>query len=65
VGGWRKLHNEELHKLYGSPDFIGVIKSGRMTWTGHVARMEAMRNAYSIFVEKPGGERPLGRPRRK
>jgi hypothetical protein len=39
VGGWRKLHNEELHNLYSSPNIIRTIKSGRMRWTEHLARM--------------------------
>jgi hypothetical protein len=59
-----RLHNEELHNLYASPDIITVIKSRRMRWVGHVARMEEMRNAY-ILVGKPEGKRPLGRPRRR
>jgi hypothetical protein len=45
TGGWRKMHNEELHDLYSSPSIIGIIKSGRMRWAGHVARMEE-RNTY-------------------
>jgi hypothetical protein len=47
-----KLNNEELHKLYSSPDIIKEIKSRRMRWTGHVARMDKMRNAYNIFARK-------------
>jgi len=50
VGGWRRLHIEELHKLYPRPYFVRVIKSMRMRWTGHVAQMEEMRNAYKILV---------------
>jgi hypothetical protein len=64
TGGWRKLHNEELHNLYSSPSIIRTIKSRRMRLTGHVARIEAKRNAYRIFVGKPEGKRSLGRPRR-
>jgi hypothetical protein len=50
TGGWRKLHNEELHNLYSSPNSIRMIKSRRMRWLGHVACMEEMRNAYRILV---------------
>jgi hypothetical protein len=65
TGGWRKLHNEELYNLYSSPSIIRMIKSRRMRWAGHVARMGDKRNAYRIFVGKPKGTRPLGRPRRR
>jgi hypothetical protein len=54
TGGWRKLHNEELHNLYSSP--IRTIKSRRMRWAGHVALMGAKRNAYRILVGKPEGK---------
>jgi hypothetical protein len=64
AGGWRKLHNEELHNLYTSPNIIRMIISITMRWTGNVARMGAKRNAYRIFVGKPEGKRSLGRPRR-
>jgi hypothetical protein len=50
VGGWRRLHNEELHNLYGSPSVITVIKSRRMRWAGHAVRMGEMRLAYTILV---------------
>jgi hypothetical protein len=63
AGGWRTLHNEELHNLHTSPDIIRVIKSRRMRWAGHVAREGEMRNTYNILVGKPEGRRPLGRPR--
>jgi hypothetical protein len=58
-----KLHNKELHDSYFSPSIIRIIKSRRMRWAGHVARMGEKRNAYRLLVEKPKGKRPLGRPR--
>jgi hypothetical protein len=64
TGGWRKLHNEELHRLFSSLSIVRVIKSRRMRWAWHVARMGELRGAYNIFVERPEGRRPLGRPRR-
>jgi hypothetical protein len=63
TGGWRKLHNEELRVLYSSPSIIRIIKSRRMRWAGHVARMGVKRNACRLLVGKPEGKRPLGRPR--
>jgi hypothetical protein len=63
TGGWRKLHNEELHNLYSSPSIIRIIKSRRMWWAGNVARMGEKRNVYKLLVGKPEGKRPLGRPR--
>jgi hypothetical protein len=65
TGEWRKLHNRELHNLYSSPDIIRQIKSRRMRWAGHVARMGEGRNEYRVLVGKPEGKRPLGRPRRR
>jgi len=65
TGEWRTLHNEELHRLYNSPDIINVIKSRRLRWAGHVARMSEDRTAYKILIGKPNGKRPLGRPRRR
>jgi hypothetical protein len=53
TGDWRKLHNEELHNLYSSPNIIKMIKSMRMGWAGHVARMGETRNACRILVGKP------------
>jgi hypothetical protein len=55
---WRKLHNEELHNLYASP--IRIMKSRRMRWAGHVARMREKRNVYRLLVGKPEGNRPQG-----
>jgi hypothetical protein len=54
IGGWRKLHNEELHNLYCSPSIIIIIKSRRMRWAGHVARMGEKRYAYWNFGGKAG-----------
>jgi hypothetical protein len=65
MGVWRKLHSEELHNLCFSPSIIRMIKSRRMGWAGHVARMEVRRNAYRILVGKPDGKRSLGRPRHR
>jgi hypothetical protein len=65
TGEWRRLHNEELHDLYSSPNIIRVIKSRRMRWARHVARMGEKRDAYGILVGRPEGRRPLGRPRRR
>jgi hypothetical protein len=59
TGGWRKLHNDDLHNSYSSPSII------RMKWTGQVARMGEKRNAYRILVGKPEGKSPLGRPWRR
>jgi hypothetical protein len=56
---------EQLHNLYSSPSIIGMIKSRRMRWAGHVARMMEKRNAYRILVGNPEGKRPQGRPRRR
>jgi len=65
TGEWRKLHNEELNDLYCSPNIVRVIKSLRMRWAGHVARMEERRGVYRVLVGKPEGKRALGRPRRR
>jgi hypothetical protein len=65
TGDWRKLHNEELHNLYSSPNIIIIIKSRRMRWTGHVARIGEKKNAYTILVGKSEVKRQLGRPRRR
>jgi hypothetical protein len=63
TGEWRKLHNEEFHNLYSSPDIIRQVKSKRMRWAGHVACMGEERKVYKVLVGKPKGKRPLGRPR--
>ncbi|KAJ4444042.1 hypothetical protein ANN_05831 [Periplaneta americana] len=65
TGEWRKLHNAELHALYSSPDIIWNIKSRRLRWAGHVARMGEFRNAYRVLVGRPEGKIPLGRPRHR
>jgi hypothetical protein len=65
TGEWRKLHNEELHILYSSPNIIRQIKSRRMRWAGNVIRMGEERNMYRILMEKPEGKRSLGRQRRR
>jgi hypothetical protein len=64
-GSWRKLHNDELHSLYSSPNIVRVIKSRRMRWAGHVACMGEGRGVYRVLVGRPKGKRPLGRPRHK
>jgi hypothetical protein len=63
TGGWRKLHNNELHDLHSSPSIIRIIKSRRMRSAGHVAQMREKRNVYGLLVGKPEGKRPLGRRR--
>ena len=65
TGQSRRLHNEELNDLYCSPNIVRMIKSRRMRWAGHVARMGVERGAYRVLVGKPEGKRPLGRPRRR
>jgi hypothetical protein len=57
--GWRKLHNEELRDFYSLPSIIRKMKSRRMRWVEHVARMEEKRNVYRLLVEKPKGKSPL------
>jgi hypothetical protein len=62
TGEWRRLHKKELYALYFSPNIIRVIKSRRLRWAGHVARMGERRDAYRVLVGKPEGRRPLERP---
>jgi hypothetical protein len=62
-GLWRKLHNDELHGLYFSPNIVSVIKSRRMRWAGHMARMGERSCVYRMFVGRPECKRPLGRSR--
>jgi hypothetical protein len=62
-GSRRKLHNDELHGLYSLPNIVRAIKSRRMRWAGHVARMGEGRGAYRVLVGRPKDKRPLGRPR--
>jgi hypothetical protein len=64
TGEWRKLHSEELHNLYSSPDIIKQVKPRRMKWAGHVARMGEERKVYKCRVGKPEGKLSFGRPRR-
>ena len=65
TGKWRKLHNEELSYLYSLPNIVRVVKSRRMRWAGHVARMGEGRGVHRVLVGKPEGKRSLGRPRRR
>ena len=62
---WRRLHHEELHSLYRSHNISRDIKSRRLRWAGHVARMEKSRIAFKFLIGTPAGKRPLGRPRRR
>jgi hypothetical protein len=55
-GSWRKMHNDELHYLYSSPNIVRVIKSRRMRWAGHVARMGEGRGVYRVLVGRPEGK---------
>jgi hypothetical protein len=64
-GSWRKLHNDELHSLFSSSNIVRVIRSRRMRWEGHVARMWEGRGVYRVLVGRPEGKRPLGRPRHR
>jgi hypothetical protein len=65
TGEWRKLRNEELIKLYSSSTIVQVMKSRRMKWAGHVARIGEGRVVYRVLVENPERKRPLRRTRRR
>ena len=65
TGEWSKLHNKELNDLYCSPNIVLVIKSRKMRWAGHVARMGERRGVYRVLLGKPERKRPLGRPRHR
>jgi hypothetical protein len=65
TGGWRKWHDEELHKSYSSPNIIRTIKSRNIRRTEQVARAGEKLNVYQVLIGKPEGKRPLGRPRRR
>jgi len=65
TGKWRKLHNEELNDLYPSPNIVWVIKSKRMRWASHVARMGQSRGVYRVLMGTSERKRPLGKPRRR
>jgi hypothetical protein len=64
-GSWRKLHNDELHSPYSSPNIVRVIKSKRISWAGHVAHMGEGRGVYRVLVGRPEGKGSLGRLRRR
>ena len=64
-GKWRRLHTGKLHSLCCSLNVVSVIKSRRLRWAGHVARMEEGRSIFKILTGKPIGKRPLGWPRRR
>jgi hypothetical protein len=65
MGDWRNFHNEELHNLYAPSTIIRVIKTMRMRWVGHEARMRDLRNAYTFSVRKTWKKEPLGRRRHR
>ena len=60
TGEWRRLHNEELNDQHSSPNIVRVIKSRRIRWAGHVARMGAERGAYRVLVGKPEEKETTG-----
>ena len=64
-GEWRRLHKDELHSLYSSPNIVRRIKSRRLSWAGYMARKKEVRSVFKILTDKPTGKIPLGRPRRR
>ena len=64
-GGWRRLHNEELHSLCRSPNLVRVIKCRKLRWARRVARMEEGRSAFKVLTSKPTGRIPVGSPGRR
>jgi hypothetical protein len=64
-GSWRKLHNDEIHSLYSSPNIVRVIKARMMRWARHMARMGEGRGVYRVLVGRPESKIPLGKPRRR
>jgi hypothetical protein len=65
TGEWRNLHNDELNDLYSLPNIVWVVKSRRMRWAGHVARMGEEKGVHRVLVGNPEGKKPLGRSRRR
>jgi hypothetical protein len=63
VGGWKRLHNDDIQYLYISLNIVRVKKSWKISWVGHVARGGYMAKTYKILVGNSEGKRPLGRPR--
>jgi hypothetical protein len=59
TGEWRKLHNEDLHVLYSPPNIIRQMKSRRMGWAGHVARIGMKRKVYKVLAGTPEGKKHL------
>ena len=64
-GEWRRLHTEEIHSFYRSHNIFRVIKSRRLSWAGHLARMQEDMSAFKILIGKATGKRPLEKPRRR
>jgi len=65
TGEWRKIHNEVLRDFYSLPNIVRVVKSRRMRWAGHVARIGEGRGVHRVLVGKHEGSRPMGRLRRR